>query len=61
MGIVKAKHERQRKLMKQIKVYAEHYDRPISDIRGFNKLLKNQGFDTPVTKEQVARLLKYTK
>ena len=58
--MLKMDKERERKRrMGEIKEYARHYDQPITDLKGFNKLLKNQGFDTPVTKEQVAKLLKY--
>lgn len=41
-----------------IKVYAEHYPSPVSDISGFNKVLKiNTGLTT--RRNTVAKLLRY--
>jgi hypothetical protein len=43
---------------REIKVFAEHYHSPISDIEGFNKLIKKE-LGTKVTKEKVKKLLGY--
>lgn len=43
---------------KAIKTYAEHYHQPLSDFRGFNKLLKEQlGITT--TKAKLHKILGY--
>ena len=45
--------------LKEIKEYARHYHSPITDIKGFNKLLKNQGFKSGVRRETLRKLLNY--
>lgn len=43
---------------KRIKEYAKNYPNPISDIKGFNKvLMENMGLKT--TKKTILRLLNY--
>jgi len=49
---------RSKEELKQIKVYAEHYHYPISDISGFNCLLKENGFKS-VKRETSRKLLNY--
>ena len=45
--------------LKEIKEYAKNYNMPIADITGFNKLLKEQGFNFYVKRETIRKLLNY--
>jgi hypothetical protein len=44
--------------LKEIKVLAEHYHLPITDIKGFNLLLKENGYKG-VRRETLRKLLNY--
>jgi len=44
--------------LEAIKVYAEHFENPISDLSGFNKLLKENGLKI-VHKKTIRKLLNY--
>jgi hypothetical protein len=44
--------------LKEIKEYAKHYITPISDIKGFNQLLKEHGYNS-VRRETLRKLLNY--
>ena len=50
--------KRKKELMNRIKVYAQHYHSPISDIKGFNQLIKKE-FGTTVRRETLRKLLGY--
>ena len=47
-----------RKDLNEVKVYAEHYAMPITDIKGFNQLLKEHGHKS-VRRETIRKLLNY--
>lgn len=44
---------------KEIKEWARHYHSPVSDIKGFNKLLKRE-VGVRVRKKTIAKLLGYS-
>lgn len=44
--------------LKEIKVLVEHYTQPITDIKGFNLILKDMSFKS-VRRETLRKLLNY--
>jgi hypothetical protein len=42
-----------------LKAYAEQYQNPLSDFRGFKRMMKEQGYDFKFTKREVAEALGY--
>ena len=50
--------EKTKQELKEIKVFAEHYTQPITDIKGFNNLLKENGFNA-VRRKTLKKLLNY--